>query len=178
MRVMFALLGVVLALAICETPARANPADEAAIRALIDDWYAQQRAADDGRPYVLLAPGAIDASPGYRHIDTGAAVLGPRRYHSVAATALLFNHEITQLEIDTRFARANVWERGYYYAHAAERTYERAGSALLVLEKQADGRWLVLAHQSNSTGIPPNRITDPMPDLRGLYYETRETRPD
>jgi hypothetical protein len=65
-----------------------------------------------------------------------------------------------------------VWERGYFYAWAAQRTYERAGSAIFVLEKQDDGRWLVLAHRTNTVGIPPNMKTDPMPDLRDLYYST------
>ena len=61
---------------------------------------------------------------------------------------------------------------GYFYAWAAQKTYERAASALFIFEKQEDGRWLILAHQANSQGIPPNKITDPMPDLRGLFYET------
>jgi hypothetical protein len=157
-------------------PARADPPgraeDEAAIRALIGEWYAQNRAGADGNPQPLLAPGAVDASPGYFHIDTGAASLGPIVYNSLAATSLKFSHEITRLVLDARFARAQVWERGYFYAAAPQQTYERAGSAIFVLEKQDDGRWLILAHQTNTVGIPPNMKTDPMPDLRDLYYAT------
>jgi hypothetical protein len=148
------------------------PEDEADIRALIDEWYVQHRAGADGRPYTLRAPGAIDASPGYIHIDTGSRALGPAIYNSLAATSLKFDHEITRLVRDPHFARVHVWERGYFYAWAAQQTYERAGDTTFVLEKQADGRWLVLAHETNTVGIPPNRKTEPMPDLRELYYST------
>lgn|GEM_PF-826916 len=151
-----------------ETP----PDDEAAIRDLIARWYDQHRAAADGRPYLLLAPGAIDASPGYRYIDTGSAAFAPRHYHSLAATALKFDHEIIRLRLNGSLARVDVWERGYFYAWAAQTTYERAGDATFVVERQDDGRWLVLAHETNTVGIPPNRKTDPMPDLRELYYAT------
>jgi len=147
-------------------------ADEAAVRALIGDWYREHRAAAGGNPWRLLAPGGIDASPGFDYVDTGSARLGPRVYSSLAATALRFEHEIVRLDLDTRLARVGVWERAYFYAAAAQRTYERAGSATFVVEKQADGRWLVLAHRTDTVGIPPNRITDPMPDLRELYYST------
>lgn len=146
--------------------------DDQAIRALIADWYAQHRAAAEGNPWRLLAPGAIDASPGYRHVYTGTARLGPRIYTSLAATALRFEHEISRLDIDPRLARVGVWERAYYYAWAVQRTYERAGYATFVLEKQEGGRWLVLAHETEPVGIPPNRITNPMPDLRALFYST------
>jgi hypothetical protein len=146
--------------------------DETAIRALIGEWYEAQRAGSEGAPWRLLAPGGIDASPGYSHVDTGAAVLGPRVYHSLAATALRFEHEVTRLVLDPRFARVHVRERGYFYAAAVQRTYERMGSATFVLEKQDDGRWLVLAHSTEPIGFPPSLATDPMPDLRELYYAT------
>jgi len=152
--------------------ARAQEADETAIRTLVSEWYAEHRKGEDGRPYRFHAPGAIDASPGYTHVDTGARSLGPRIYHSLAADALEFRHEITRLDRDARFARVHVRERGYFYAAAVQRTYERMGSAVFVLEKQDDGRWLVLAHESNSVGFPPSLATDPMPDLRDLYYAT------
>jgi len=163
------LLGALLALMLMAAPARAESGEEAAIRALIDQWYEQQRAGESGRIYALLAPGAIDASPGYRHLDTGAANRAPRVYTSLAATALRFEHEISRLDIDPRFARVGVWERGFSYAWAVERSYESAGYATFVLEKQPDGRWLVLAHETNRVGIPPNRRTDPLPDMRPLW---------
>lgn len=148
------------------------PGDEAAVRSLIAQWYEEQRAGPDGRPDRLKTSRAIDASPGYFHENTGAAVLGPRTYNSLAYTSLQFDHEITRLVIDPRLARAEVWERGFTFAWAAQKTTERAGMATFVLEKQDDGRWLILAHQTNTVGIPPDRRTDPLPDLRELFYST------
>jgi hypothetical protein len=179
MRQIRTLLLALIATLFFAAPIRASapetaPEDEADIRALIEEWYVQHRAGADGRPYTLRAPGAIDASPGYIHIDTGSRALGPPVYNSLAATSLKFNHEITRLVHDARFARVQVWERGYFYAWAAQQTYERAGDTTFVLEKQADGRWLVLAHETNTVGIPPNRKTEPMPDLRDLYYSTED----
>ena len=174
MRVL-ATIALAFALIGCASTARAS-GDEAAIRALIDRWYEEQRAGDEGRVYTLYAPGAIDASPGYHHLDTGAANRAPRVYTSLAATALQFEHEIVRLDIDTRFARVGVWERGFFYAWAAERSYERAGNAVFVVEKQPDGRWLVLAHQTNTVGISPNRRTDPVPDMRPLWEAQERER--
>jgi len=39
--------------------------------------------------------------------------------------------------------------------------------------KQDDGRWLILAHQAHSIGIPPTKRTDPLPDLRDHFYRTQ-----
>lgn len=147
--------------------------DETSIRALIDEWYDAHRKGPQGRPSRVHAPGAIDASPGYFYPRSNSAALGKPIYNSLAHRALKFNHEITALKIDPRFARARVWERGYFYAWAAQQTYENAGSAQFVLEKQDDGRWLVLAHQTHTIGIPPNKKTDPMPDLREYFYTTQ-----
>jgi len=157
------------------TPAPDAPdldADRAAIVDLIGRWYAEQRAGNDGHPWRLTAPGLIDTSPGYYHASTESKVLGPRIYHSLAATALVFRHEIERLRIDPNYARVDVWERGYSYAWTAQRTTERAGQAVFVLERQPDGRWLVLAHRTNTVGIPPGKATDPLPDLRDLFYST------
>ena len=82
------------------------------------------------------------------------------------------SYDVDVLKVDARLAKAMVWERGYFYAYAAQQTYENAASAMFVLEKQADGHWLILAHQANSIGIPPNKITSPMPDLHDLFYAT------
>jgi hypothetical protein len=157
-------------------PADALSGDEAAIRAMIERWYVEQRAGPEGRLYPLLAPGAIDASPAYEYPRRAegprAAVLGPPVYASLAHTALLFRYEIHRLVADARFARIGVRERGYFYAAAAQRTYERMGAATFVLEKQEDGRWLVLAHRTDTVGFPPSLATNPLPDLRELYYST------
>lgn len=155
---------------------QAAASDEAAIRDLIGRWYEERRKGNEGRDFGLRAPGMIDASPGYtyRSYPPGMrpAVAGPRIYNSLAATALAFRHEISRLILDTRFAKVHVWERGYFYAAAAQRTYERLGSATFIVEKQEDGRWRVLAHQTGTMGIPPGMATDPMPDLRDLFYST------
>jgi hypothetical protein len=162
MRIVLSLIFALLAHALIARPAMAETgrgaeADEAAIHALIDQWYSEHRKGEDGQPNQFHAPGAIDASPGFSHLDTGARAFGPRVYHSLASRALEFRYEITSLVADARFARLHVRERGYFYAALPQRTYERMGSALFVLEKQDDGRWLVLAHRSNSVSFPPRR---------------------
>lgn len=158
-------------------PALAQTAeDEAKVRGVIADWYERvgQKTAD--RPYLLMAPGAIDGGPGYSvaaDLHSGNRGLrGPWINHELAARALKFAYDIDVLKVDPRFAKVYVWERGYFYAWAAQTTYENAASTLFILEKQDDGRWQILAHDARSTGIPPNKITDPMPDLRELYYTT------
>ena len=143
----------------------ANSSDAAAIERLIDDWYVEQCAAEDGRPYRLMAPGGIDASPAYRHQDNGSAALGPRYFVSLAATMPLFRYEVTGVVSDARFAKVRVRERGYRYAGAAKVTYERMGNTLMVLERQDGGRWLVLAHQTYTTGFHSSLGTTPLPDL-------------
>lgn len=159
----------------CAPPARGETAREAEaeIRALIARWYAELQKKEDGHAGSLMAPISIDTSPHYRHIDTGAASLGPRVYTSLAATALQFSYEVERLRIDPNFAKADVWERGFFYAWFAQKTTERAAATTLVLERQEkDGRWLILAHQTSPRGIPPGKKTDPMPDLRDLFYAT------
>lgn len=159
------------------SPTRAKPpeatGDETAIRQLIAGWYAELAKKDEGRPFSLTAPGFIDSTPHYRHIDNGSAALGPRVYTSLPAQALKFAYDVERVRINPNFAKVDVWERGYFYAAAAQKTYERAADTVFIVERQEkDGRWLILAHQSGSYGIPPNKITDPMPDLRDLYYAT------
>lgn len=165
MRIIAFLLALLVAL-----PAAAQ--DQAPIRATVAAWYAELAKRDEGRPERLTAPGFINASPYDARYDTGSAALGPRYYTSLPAIALRFRYDVESIDADARFAKVRVWERGYFYAAAAQKTYERAAATLFVLERQPDGRWLILAHQSNSIGIPPNKITDPMPDLRAHYYAT------
>lgn len=153
--------------------AQAPASAEQEIRSVIARWYEELAKKNDGRPWQLTAPAFIEASPHYRHVDNGSAKLGPRVYTSLPARALKFSYDIDILRIDPNFAKVQVWERGYFYAFAAQKTYEMGQAATFVLERQEkDGRWLILAHRSTSQGIPPNRITDPMPDLRALYYST------
>jgi hypothetical protein len=151
--------------------------DETKVRAVIADWYKRVGQAEADRPYALMAPGGVDAGPGYAEIPyqppekrSAAAYSGPRINYELAAKAMQFAYDIDSIKLDPRFAKVRVWERGYFYASAAQTTYENAASTLFVLEKQDDGRWLILLHDASSQGIPPNKITSPMPDLRALYY--------
>lgn len=149
------------------------PSPEADIRSTVSHWYEELAKKEEGRTGDVVAPGFIDSSPPDRYIDDGAAALGPREFTSLAARALSFSYEIDAIRVDSNFARVQVWERGYFYAWAAQRTYELAAATTFILERQEkNGRWLILAHQSTSQGIPPNKVTDPMPDLRGLFYAT------
>lgn len=161
-----------LLLAVGLPAAAAPPSDEAAIREVIATWYAELQKGEARRHWQLFAPGAIDGGPGETRLNPGSRALGPTVSNELAARALKFAYEVDRLTVDPRFAKAVVWERGYFYAWAAQRTYENAASTLFVLEKQADGRWLILAHEAQSMGIPPHKVTDPMPDLRGQFYAT------
>jgi hypothetical protein len=161
-----------LLLAVPSAGASAAP-PELEIRTALSRWYEELAKKEEGRPLNLTAPGFIDASPHYRHDDRGARKLGPRTYTSLAAQALKFDWEIDSIRADSLFARVRVWERGYFYAFAAQATYERGAAATFLLERgESDGRWLIAAHQSGPQGIPANKITSPMPDLRALYYAT------
>jgi hypothetical protein len=153
------------------------PDDEAKVRAVIADWYQRVGHVQADTAYMLIAPGGVDAGPGFAEIPripaaqrSAAAWTGPFINNELAAKALKFSYHIDVLKVDARLAKAMVWERGYFYAYAAQQTYENAASAMFVLEKQADGGWLILAHQANSVGIPPNKISSPMPDLHDFFY--------
>jgi hypothetical protein len=66
-----------------------------------------------------------------------------------------------------------VHERGYFYAWATQTTYENAADTTFIFERSdADSRWRVIAHQTGSYGFPASEATDPMPDLRELFYAT------
>lgn len=165
-------------------PAHAAPpapeSDEAAIRDVIANWYAglrergmQPTTLSKSGHWRLYAPGAIDGGPGDTEINPDSRARSPTVSNELAARALTFAYDVDALTIDRRFAKAQVWERGYFYAFAAQNTYENAASTLFILEKQGDGRWLILAHQANSIGIPPTKKTEPLPDLRDLFYRTQ-----
>ena len=156
---------------ISSTGAFAQKSDEEAVRAVIGEWYAELKKGEDGYPRRLVAPDFIDSTPHYTYVDTGSAALGPRIYTSLAVKALRFEYDIERMRIDPNFAKVDVWERGYFYASAAQKTYELAMDTVFILERRENG-WLIAAHQSGGYGIPPNKVTNPMPDLRDLYYET------
>jgi hypothetical protein len=153
--------------------ARPPAAAETAIRGTLARWYEELAKRERGRTWEIVAPGFIDSTPPVYHAPTESRALGPRVYASLPAQALKFDWEIESIRRDSSFARVEVWERGYFYAFAAQRTYERAAATTFILERRAsDGRWLIAAHQSGGYGIPPNKVTRPMPDVRALYYAT------
>lgn len=147
--------------------------DEAAIREVIARWYRELQPGGARTRWQLFAPGAIDGGPAETELFPERRSRSPTVSNELAAKALKFAYEIDVLTVDPRFAKAVVWERGYFYAWAAQKTYENAASAVFVLEKQADGGWLILAHEATPVGIPPNKVTEPMPDLRDLFYATQ-----
>jgi len=150
------------------------PSDEEKIRAAIAQWYEELAKGDKGRIYGIVAPGFINSTPHYRYINNGSRALGPRVYTHMSLDALKFAYIIGAMRIDPNFARVRVSERGYFYAAAAQVTYERVKDTIFILERQEkDGRWMILAHQSGSYGIAPGEATNPMPDLRELYYATK-----
>jgi len=155
--------------------ARSAATDRSDILAVIASWYAELGKHEQGRPYRLSAPGFIDASPSVEYTDTGAAVLGPPIYTSLAAKALVFDHEVTSVRLDANFAKVRVWEKGFFYAFAAQSTYELAASTLFILEREeASGRWMILAHETNGVGIPPSLRTEPLPDMRKAWEERQK----
>ena len=172
------LIGLIVLALVTAAPAIAQTAgDEAKIRAVIAEWYERVGHAQARQPYVLMAPGGIDAGPGYADIPyqspehrSAAAYSGPRINNEMAAQAMRFAYDIDRLILNPDLARVDVWERGYFYASAAQATYERAADAMFVLQKMDDGAWKILLHEASSQGIPPNKITSPMPDLREEYY--------
>lgn len=154
------------------TPSAAQSPD-AEIRTTIGRWYEELAKKDKGHLWDLTAPGFIDASPPVYHAQTRSRAAGPRVYASLPAQALKFAWEIDSIRRDSSFAKVQVWERGYFYAWAAQKTYERAVATDFILERsEKDGRWRIAAHQSGGYGIPPHKITQPMPDLRAFYYAT------
>jgi hypothetical protein len=170
-------LGAFLLFLACAGPAFADApaqAPEEAIRATVERWYDELARREEGRLWDVVAPGFIDASPTYRYLDTGSRARSPIVHTSLPAVALKFSYDVDSIRSDGSFAKVQVWERGYFYAWAAQKTYERAAATTFVLERRdEDGSWRILAHQSSSQGIPPNKLTDPMPDLRALYYATQ-----
>jgi len=147
--------------------------DEAAIREVIATWYRELRPGGARRQWQLAAPGSIDGGPGETELYPDKRSRSPTISNELAAKALQFAYDVDVLTIDPRFAKAVVWERGYFYASANTETYEAAASAVFVFEKQPDGRWLILAHQASSIGIPDTKRTQPMPDMRPLWEARR-----
>ena len=173
--VLVLLLMLTGAAAQAQTQTQAGPpgTDDLAVRALIATWYGELQKSGDRKHWRLYAPGAIDGGPEETELNPQSRARSPTVSNELAARALTFAYDVDALTIDGRFAKARVWERGYFYAYGAQQTYESAASALFILEKQGDGRWLILAHEAQSIGIPPTKRTDPLPDLRDHFYRTQ-----
>lgn len=169
------LVRLVICALLVSGPALAENGGEAEteIRAAIVRWYDELLKKQEGRVDLVVGRPFFEATRHYRYADDGSAALGPRIYSSLAARALQFTYDIEIKRVDPNFARVAVWERGYFYAAAAQRTYENAADSDFILERQEkDGKWRIVAYRSGSYGIPPGKRTDPMPDLRDLYYST------
>jgi hypothetical protein len=167
----------VLAIAAALPASAQTPDEEAKVRAVIADWYERVADPEARPPYTLMAPSGVDAGPGYAEIPyqspehrSAAAYSGPTINNELVARAMRFAYEIDRIVLNPDLAKVEVWERGYFFASAAQVTYELAADAVFVLEKRPDGAWKILLHQATSQGIPPNKITRPMPDLREEYY--------
>lgn len=168
-------------LLLCVPALAAQPEEdsEADIRFAIARWYEELEKKEDGRVDLVVGRPYFAASPYYHHVNDGSAALGPRVYNSLAATALRFEYDIEFLRIDPNFARAAVWERGYFYSPVFGKTTERHADSDFILERrQEDGQWRIVAYRTGFYGIPPGKRTDPMPDLRDLYYETTGEAPE
>lgn len=161
-----AALVVILLLAL---PGRAV-ASETEIRAAIDAWYAEVRKGEAGRPSSMLAPGGVieprlcpdrcGPQPRALKFDPGGAYR-----HLLAARAQLFRPEIEKLVVEGSLAKADVWERGYFYARAAGQTYENAAGATFVFERREGQPWKILLYTSRSSAVRPGDRGQPMPDL-------------
>jgi len=142
------------------------------VRAVIADWYAELRKGDEGHGFRLFAPRAIVGMCACEAHADGTPVkhyVSPLT-HELAYLALQFSYEIERLRIDGDFARADVWERGWFYASENGRSYENAASATFILERDEHGEWKIAAFTSRDSAVRPDHADDPMPDLRGEFY--------
>jgi hypothetical protein len=143
------------------------------VRAVIAEWYAELQKGDEGHGFRLFAPSAIvgicacETHPGGTPIKSYVSPLT----QELAYLALKFSYEIEKLRIDGNFARADVWERGWFHAaFSNEQTYENAAESTFILERDANGDWKIAAFTSRNSAVKPEHADDPMPDLRGDFY--------
>ena len=169
---------VALMVACCGGAAHAagEAGDEAAVRAVVADWYRRLQQPERTQ-WTLYAPGGIDGGPAETELFPGRRSRSPTVSNELAARALRFAYDVDAVVADPHLARVRTWERGYFYAWAAGTTYELAASTLFVLERQPDGRWLILAHEADGIGIPETRRTDPLPDMAPLWKARQGAAP-
>jgi len=165
----FAAFLLLLAMVARASAGASQTGDEAAVRDVIATWYRELQKGPARKHWLLYAPMSIDGGPGETEINPRSRARSPTYSNELAARALQFAYDIDVLKIDPHFAKVIVWERGYFFASANQETYENAAHTVFVLEKQPDGRWLILAHRASSAGIPPNKRTVPLPDMKALW---------
>jgi hypothetical protein len=143
------------------------------VRAVVAEWYAELQKGDEGHGYRLFAPSAIvgicacPAHPDGTPIKHRVSPLT----QELAYLALKFSYEIEGLRIDNNFARADVWERGWFYAAwSSGETYENAAQSTFILERDVNGEWKIAAFTSRNSAVKPEHADDPMPDMRGEFY--------
>jgi hypothetical protein len=141
------------------------------IEGVIAKWYAELRKGEDGNTYRLFASQPIVEDceclpPG----ETPVRYALPPFRSELAYSALKFSYEIEKMRLDSYFARVEVWERAWYYAWAAETTYENDAETTFVLERDDNGEWKVLAFSASGIAVHPKYADDPMPDLRDEFF--------
>ena len=161
-------VAIVLALLLFVRPALAQTAEDE-VRAFIAQWYAELRKGEEARVYPLMAPaGAVLPTMCPDRCGPQPRVMkiqkGPPFPHLLVVRAKQFAYEIRDARIEQTLARVDVWERGWFWAWAAQQTYENAASATFYLEKR-EGQWKVALYRSDSRAVHPEHKNDPMPDL-------------
>jgi hypothetical protein len=144
--------------------------DEADVRALIGAWYDELRKGRDGHRWKYLAPSAM-LLPRYCPDRCGPQPRALKldelfRPRYLVELSEKFAFEIERLKIEGTLARVDIWERGWRYAWAAERTTENAAVALFILEKRPGEDWKILVYNSESRALRPQDRDKPMPDLK------------
>jgi hypothetical protein len=161
-------LPLLLIFAIPGAAARAE-SDEAAVRSLIADWYAELRKGKDARVWRFLAPGGImlpsrcpdRCGPQPRALKPDE--LFRPRY--LAEQAEKFAYEVERLRVERTLARADVWERGWRWAWAAKQTTMTAAAGTFILERRVGEDWKILVYQSESRALSLKDKDMPLPDL-------------
>ena len=150
------------------SPGRA--ADDGAVLSLISQWYQELRKGRAGRRLQLMAPGAEllprrcpdRCGPQPRALSPLERIAYP---HYLAERAQEFTYEVERLTVEATLARVDVWERGFDYAPALEKTTQSAADAVFILEKREGEGWKVLLYRSLVRAVRAKDKDAPLPDL-------------
>lgn len=157
-------------------PAFAQTTDERArVFALIAEWY-ERISHFEARALGAYGPRRRRRRTGLCRGPLYSPVAAQRRrlfraahQHRVGLAGDEARLRHRRLILNADLAKVDVWERGYFFAAAAQKTYERGVDVVFVLQKMDTGQWNILAHKATLEGIPPNKITNRMPDPRDEY---------